>query len=473
METVASPIPESPLPEGPSAAETPALQAARVPAWWRRAMQSGTGLAIAVERDALEVMLVRVRPSVVRVMAWKRFPAVQERPADTVGQEIRQFLTEFHCAHLAAHVLLPREDVMVRSLHLPGVPEKDLQSAVDLQLESLHPYAEQPVAFGVTRIPASPAVLVGLCRQEVVDRWISFFTEAGIKLAAMRISADVYYRAVRVLRQPPEGFLSVIPAGEATEVYGESPARPVYSVLLYGPSSLAVNRARSELRLSDEASENAIAPMEALLAAPESEDQARIAADRLPLYAAALGAATSFPQPVVNLLPMELRKGSNWGMVLPTLLLAVLLGLLGTGLLVQRSYYERDFARRLQAEVALLDRQVSAGRQMDEEGEQLLSRLERLKAYRQRTTRDMRALLELTALLPDDAWLTQMDLTRGQVSLAGESSKAGELLRVIDASSQFSGSTFSMPLQRTQDREMFRLRANRSNGTGGNGEAQE
>jgi Tfp pilus assembly protein PilN len=427
-------------------------------------MQSGTGLAIAIEGNSLDLMLVQVRPSAVRVRAWKRFPGVLERPADSVGQELRQFLAEFGSAHLAAHVLLPREDVIVRTLHLPGVAEKDLQSAVDLQLESLHPYADQPVSFGVARIPGSPSVLVGLCRQEVTERWISFFTEAGIKLAAVRISADVYHRAVRVLRQPPSEFLSVMRAGDAIEIYGESPARPIYSVLLYGPSSLAVNRARSELRLADTVSENGEMSMDALLPAPVTEDEARIAAEHLPLYATALGAATSFPQPAVNLLPPEMRKGSNWGMVLPTLLLAVLVGLLGSGLLVQRSYYERDYARRLQAEVTQLDRTVAAGRQMDEEGEQLLARMELLKRYRQRTARDLGALLELTRLLPDDSWLTQLDMTRGQVSLAGESKQANELLRVIDASAQFSGSTFSMPLQRNEDREAFRVRVNRVNG---------
>jgi hypothetical protein len=52
-------------------------------------------------------------------------------------------------------------------------------------------------------------------------------------------------------------------------------------------------------------------------------------------------------------------------------------------LLIQRGYYERDFASRLQAEVALLDRQVKAGQQMDEEGEQLLGRLGRLGQVRQ------------------------------------------------------------------------------------------
>lgn len=454
METVASPLPENPSLE----TAVPGEGTARPP-WWRRAMQSGTGLAIELRDGNLDVMVVRVRPSQVKLLGWKRFPSFAERPAAEVGAELRQFLRELGASHVPAHVLLPREETIVRALHLPGVPDKELESALDLQLESLHPYADQPVRFGAARIGRTPSVLVGLCREDLLDRWIAFFTEAGIKLASFRISADVYHRAVRVLRTPPEGFLCAVPGREdEAEIYGESEARPIYSALLHAPLPQALTHARSELRLGADAE---VAELEALVPAPETVEAGEVARQHLPLYAAALGAAAAFPQPAVNLLPAELRKGTNWGMVLPTILLAAVLALLAGGLLVQRGWYEREYAARLQAEITRLESQVAEGRQMDEEGERFLSRLDRFKEYRRRTKEDLDALLAITKVLPDSAWVSQLDLSRGQVSFTGEATAAGDLLRLLDGDPHFSGSAFSMPLQRAGEIEMFRVRANR------------
>jgi hypothetical protein len=463
METVASPLPENPSPSGTLAPPMDLPGSADVvarPSWWQRATQSGTGVAVELRDGNLDVMVVRVRPSGVKLLGWKHFPSYSERPAAELGVELKRFLKEMGASHAPAHVLLPREETIVRVLHLPGVPDKDLEPAVDLQLESLHPYADQPVRFGVNRIGRSPSVLVGLCREDLVDRWVDFFAETGIKLASFRISADVYRRAVRVLRIPPDqGFLTAVPArNEGVEIYGESPARPIYSALLHAPLSQALTRARSELRLGDQA---VAVELESLLQPPEGEEAVTVARKHLALYATALGAASVFPQPAVNLLPTELRKGINWTMLLPTILLSLLLVLLSVGLLVQKNWYEREYATRLRQEITLLERQVAAGRQLDEAGERLLSRIELFKEYHGRTRRDLDALLALTKVLPDTAWVTQLEITPTQVNLTGEADDAGELLRQLDADPRFSGSSFSMPLQRSGEIEQFRVRTNR------------
>ncbi len=455
------------MPESsPSSAALPGDLSRSVPTlpWWRRILQSGTGLAIAIQNGQLDVMVARVRPSGIRLVGWKRFESVMERPAATVGGEILQFLRELGAAHLAAHVLLPRDATIVRTVQLPGVPDKDLNSALDLQMESLHPYCDKPVSYGATRLGKSSSVLVGICPEDLVEKWVAFFTEAGIKLSALRITADVFHHAVRVLRTPPEGFLSRMPLdGEAVELYGESPARPVYSALLYAPPAHAIERAYSELRLDAGDVPGAVldTELESLLAGPDTQEQAEIARQHLPLYAMAIGAAGHFPLPSVNLLAPELRKGSNWGLVLPSLVLAVVLSLMVLGVWLQQSWLAREYAQRLQSEISLLERQVAAGLRMDEEGERLQLRMQHLKEFRQRTPRDLQALLELTTAIPESAWVTQLELTPEQVTLAGEASQAGELLRLLDGSQVFSGSSFSMPLQRTGEVELFRIQSNR------------
>lgn len=131
------------------------------------------------------------------------------------------------------------------------------------------------------------------------------------------------------------------------------------------------------------------------------------------------------------------------------------------GLWLQQSWHQREYAQRLQAEIALLERQVAAGRRMDDEGERLQLRLQTLKEFRQRTQRDLDALLQLTNTIPESAWVNQLELTPDRLILAGEASQAGELLRLLDGSPAFAGSSFSMPLQRTGETELFRIQSSR------------
>jgi Tfp pilus assembly protein PilN len=462
METIATPpvsgsgVPGSGVSETqPAATLTPVFRPAP---FWQRIAASGTGLAIAIEGEALDILLVKVRPSKVEILAYQRFTGIKDRPAAEVGTEYLQFLRKNGAPHLAAWVLLPREELIVRTLSLPGVAPRDLESAIELQLESLHPYVDQGVRFGHVRIGGTPQVLVGVAREELVDRWITFCEEAGIKLAGFTFAADVLYRAIRTLRVAPTGFAAAIPCGTAVEIYGESAARPVYNALLYAEAAPALDHAISELRLTDA---DAIRELAELLPAPITVEQAEFAQQHPLLYATALTAAATLPAPAANLLPAELRKNNNWGMLLPTLVLLTLLGLLVAGMYGQRAWLERDYRDRLVREVQLLERQVALGQRMDEDGERFLTRLDLMKEYRLRTTADLEALLGLTRILPEDTWVVQLDLSRNEISIAGEASRAGDLIQLIDASPLFEKSEFAMPLQRVENREIFRLRIQR------------
>lgn len=443
--------------EALSSAHTNTHGAFRPASLLRRLAASGTGLAIAIDGDNLDILLLRVRPSQVSVVAYQRFVGVKERPAAELGSEYARFLRKNGVPHLAASVLLPREELIVRTLALPGVPQKDLEAAITLQLETLHPYLDDDVRFGFVRIGNTPQVMVGICRESVVDRWIAYFEDAGIKLAAFTFSADVLYRALRSLRVPPAGFVTAFPCANAVEIYGESPARPLYNAMLYAEAGPALEHARSELRLTEEASSD----LSDLLPAPATVEQAEFANAQPLLYATALSAAATFSAPGANLLPTDLRKGKNWVVILPTLIILGILAMLVAGMYTQRAWNEREYAQRLLSEIQLLERQVAQGQRMDDEGERFLARIEQLKEYKLRTGRDLAALLELTRLLPEDAWVTQLDLGQSDLTLAGEANQAGSLVKTIDGSPLFENSEFSMPLQRLENREIFRLRVKR------------
>src|SRR5215471_11439591 len=193
----------------------------------------GSGVGIEIGAQNLEVAVARVRPHGVDVVGVTTIRDFSQRPAAQWGLEYARFLQETGASHLAATVLLPRRETIVRQIALPGVAGRDLASAIALQIDSLHPYGEDDMVYGWSRLE-SGSVLLGVLRRSTFDRYTSVFAEAGIAVAAFTFSAAAIYVAHRLpvaqATVSDKGFVAVA-AGEngSIEVYGESAARPVFS----------------------------------------------------------------------------------------------------------------------------------------------------------------------------------------------------------------------------------------------------
>src|SRR5271157_4604599 len=134
----------------------------------RKLLAFGSGVGIEIGAADLEVVAARVRPTGIHVLGRLAIANYAARPAAEWGAEYSRFLRSLGAGHLSATVLLPRREVIVRQIALPGVARKDIEGAIRLQLDSLHPYGEDEVSWGWSSL-AYGSVLVGICRQAAVD----------------------------------------------------------------------------------------------------------------------------------------------------------------------------------------------------------------------------------------------------------------------------------------------------------------
>jgi general secretion pathway protein L len=67
----------------------------------------------------------------------------------------------------------------------------------------------------------------------------------------------------------------------------------------------------------------------------------------------------------------------------------------------------------------------------------------------------------LTKLMAPPTWCTSMQLSRDALTVTGESEQAAALLKVLDSSRQFRGSSFVIPIARGQGGDIFTIRATR------------
>ena len=411
----------------------------------------GNGVGIAISGADLFVTVIGMRPSGVTILGESTISGFRDLPASEWGAQYSSFLNKLDAGHRAATVLLPRDEIVVRQVNLPGVSDKDLASAIRFEMDNLQPYSEGEAVSDWARIGKSSSILVGMARRETIEGYSTLFAEAGIKVRAFTFSAAAIYAALRVYGQPAAGFL----AWSGTEAYGESETKPLFSAQFEDQSERAGNFALSELRLPV-ATEPA--QLESLLpvpkAAPADTDLSRTA---LP-YATALAGVVPYPALSLNLLPKEQRQVTSRLRYIPTAVLAAIVLLLGTAALAYPRYSDRQYLRLLQQEILKLEPRAKQAIALDRQTAAIRNRTLVLDDFRRQTKIDLDTVGEMSQILKPPAWLNSLQLTREQVNIGGEAEQAAPLLKLLDSSKYFQNSEFTLPLSRSQNNDLFSIR---------------
>ncbi|MEO8371398.1 MAG: hypothetical protein ABI806_19585, partial [Candidatus Solibacter sp.] len=140
----------------------------------RKLLAFGTGVGLEIGPNDLEVAVTRVRPNKIQVLGRQTIEDFATRPAAEWGAEYGRFLKTCGAERLSATVLLPRREVIVRQLALPGVAAKDMEGAIRFQLETLHPYTEDEVVWGWSALGFG-GVLVGIVLRSAIERYVAMF----------------------------------------------------------------------------------------------------------------------------------------------------------------------------------------------------------------------------------------------------------------------------------------------------------
>jgi hypothetical protein len=423
----------------------------------------GTGVGIEIAHEALIVTVVRLRPSGAQILGRLQIPSFRDQAAGEWGARYAEFLKKLGASHLVATVILPRDEVMVRLLSMPGVADKDLASAIRFEIEPLNPYSEEEAAWDWARIGKSPSILLGITRRSLLEKYQTLFAEAGVKVASLSFSAPVIYSALRLFGEPPvDGSLLFAEEADEIEVYGESAARPVYSARIAGPVERARMLAVAELRLPPDHAPALLA--DSLPKPAESPADLDLRAIDFS-YAAALASAAPLRSISINLLPEGQRRSSSRIRFIPAAALAIIALMLAGAAVAYPRYSERQYLNLLQQEIRKIEPRARQAVELDRKIAVTRNRTATLDNFRRRTKDDLDALSDLTNLLAPPAWLNSMQLTRDSLAISGEAPQAAALLKALDGSHQFRGSSFTTPLIPSANGETFNIRAQRQSVT--------
>jgi Tfp pilus assembly protein PilN len=437
----------------------------------RKWLRWGSGAGLVVDGDDLVVVAARVRPDRLALAGAVRITGYAQRPASDWGAELNRWLTAHGLRRTPLMVVLPAGRVVARTIALPGVADADASQAIQFQLDGLHPWGEQEVAWDAQRVGAAGHFHVVVAEREFVDRMATLCAEAGLRLKGFSAAASVLYHARRLADGGPDGgaVLAVrglyagAAGGEECEIYGEAPAHPLRGGLVGAPLERALAGVAAELRM-----EEPVVPADWCDVVPrwdrapdgfEASDANR---SRLALgWAAALLAPCGHLGAPANLLPRELRVQSSGWIWAPTLVLAAVLAGLCVALAAQPVWLDRAYVQALHQQSRQMHSLAVKVEELTRHSADAAERIQQLDDYRERTREDLDALLELTRLLPPPAALNSLVLTRQDVQIAGTGAQAEVLLKRFDESPLFEKTEFTAQLGREGDKDVFRLRTRR------------
>jgi general secretion pathway protein L len=112
---------------------------------------------------------------------------------------------------------------------------------------------------------------------------------------------------------------------------------------------------------------------------------------------------------------------------------------------------------RQAAELATLNSKIEAGRAIASQAETLRKEIDRLTrnaelVHSQRTKagRPLEQLAAVTRLLPDDTYLTELELRQRKLTIGGRSTAAAQLIAALAADPKFRNPTFAAPVTRLE-----------------------
>lgn len=466
------------------------------------------GIGIDVQAGSLIAICVKRQWKRVRVTGRLEIPDYRTVGPEQCGKLYREFLRRNGLKAPWTVVALPRAHVLLRWLNFPQAVEKDLASAVAYQLDSLHPFEEGAIYWdfaawkkfsGGADGPGRIEVPVAIAEKKFVDETAAWFREAGIGVSQFTVSTAALWAALaerllaRVATDPRHtpAFFALNAAPGTLQFIGYAPGSLVSKEvpILTGERENGeairalvereLDLARSELRLAaddrpplilcgksltfDLADGSrpfnfAVSSADELFSLPASGAEDFRLQENATAFAAALEAADRSLPIALNLLPAECRTFQSPLVYFPAyalsgliVVLAILLGLRGT---IQDWRYEQYIERQIQS----LEPQVTLVEATQEHSRKMYDRLTVLSDTHNAATGPIELLNELTRLLPDDAWLQDLQYDGDTVSLGGFAKSASPLLQVLANSPYFENPQFLSAIAKLPDgKEAFRI----------------
>lgn len=161
----------------------------------------------------------------------------------------------------------------------------------------------------------------------------------------------------------------------------------------------------------------------------------------------------------INILPPHLRPKKKTFNIKTTLGLAAGVAFLLIGVLVAKVIHGNVTLSSLEKQLQELKEQAVAFEKIDMEYAQLQKPIEYFKNIDKSSPLKLPALEELSQVLPNDTWLTDISISKDKLEIKGFSSSASKLIGILENSALFKDTAFSGSIVTQEEGDKFTIRA--------------
>jgi Tfp pilus assembly protein PilN len=436
-------------------------------------------------RSIIGLALTDERLSVVTLVRGRVTHAFTLEQGETLAPLLHAELEARKIKTRAARICLPRSWAVVKELNLPPTVGEDLSQMVAFELERHLPYPIEEALYDFRLGPAVKNVprrmVVVAVERRIIEQVLRLADELGLRLLSIDVAAHALLGLVKLPAKGSHVGLLHVSGEKADLVFLEGPRlRLSRSISLNGAAEqMTAEEIRSSLGLlrwnsldglwlsGDDAEELLSSPTLSVFGVePSSPPYSPKALKALPLLngnspGLALPALASAwnRRPQSNLLPPERRpRRPHWSHVVTTISFLVTVAL-GVGLLVGQGWQERHSLSRVNQALRELEPQVKAVEQLSLELGRHRKLLASFKDLERAGIQPLLILKELTEMIPQDAWLSNVSMDVKGLELTGQATQASLLIPLLENSPLLERVEFASPVTKGRDKEQFRIRA--------------
>jgi len=451
-------------------------------------------LGISFTKDLLRIVYLKKSWGGVKCAGCSEIPfsfdGTEGQIADALDQ-VEQFILTHKVKSREVYVTIPKDDVLFKQIALPATIGDNLQQVLEYEFENYFPFSLENALFAFAPLnPSSGAagemeILLSVIHKDRYERYMQILHQSGLYPVCMepplsaRISFLQWLNAQNLISYP---LIAMDADSKGIEIELRLADRWEWKNLRRSPSlyedvkhwlfqfeSLTVEQKDGEtqrielplLCLSQENLPDGLA--EELNEYFPQIDTASICS--------AIGVEphdTSFYHPfgaalhafvnnklVLNFIPPAERPKRSRRVLYTFVALAVAFSLISGARLVTPYIQAKQEYSLLQQAISELSGQVE---DVEKERNRLKELKLRMEPLAQTKKTDVLLMLkELTVLIPEDSWISNLDMETDNVKVRGNSENANALIPLLEKSSLFKEVTFLSPLFKRDGKDVFHI----------------
>ena len=438
-------------------------------------------LAVRLTDDRTELLCVhhsRGRTKATRRLTIPFSPPAQENGSETatLKKQAATFLKKNRIRNENVFVSIPREAVVLREIQLPMVVEENIHQVLAYELDRYTPFSKDEAYFAfdiVVRDIDTKTLTLLLTAVETtrLQRYLTRLTLLGLKPTAVEVTSTAMLRALRHIRHTKEApssphapLLAMVDIHETGYelIITEGPhlryTRSMSTVddlvtnieVELNTGIAAIKRQRQDLgevilQTSGTSEHLTHDSLETRLGVRVSSAEP-FASESMVLMGLGLRGING-NQPAINLLPQQTKPESHRRRYAPTIALITLAACLAIGYIVIAVMNNRDTLNGLNHELRSLSPQIAAMTILQDTTALVRQQFTTLESLAPKHPDVLDMLRELTTIVPDKHWLTNLTYKGHSIMLTGKArSSPAHLISLLEHSSLFYDVNFSEPV---------------------------